>query len=98
MLAVLPLPNQFSSPGVPLTVNNYAATIKSTSSADSGDVRVDEILSAKSTLFGRYRYRQNTSLTSLNIWPSSPLAARGPRRPVMNMILSSAMRTTFDRT
>ena len=58
LLALLPMPNT-GAPG--LTTNNYSGSGNGTSFNDSVDVRIDEQLSARSHLFGRYSYFNNGS-------------------------------------
>lgn len=60
--ALLPQPNQFSSPGVPLPFNDYAVTRVSTSAVHSFDLRLDHQFSFRSSAFARYSFQDTSAV------------------------------------
>lgn len=61
--ALLPAPNQVGSNGQPLPFNNYATTVTNTANARSFDLRIDQQLSQRGSLFARYSFQDSDSVS-----------------------------------
>jgi hypothetical protein len=59
---LFPLPNATGINGG--TVNNYVSTMPVTQNGDNFDVRVDQIFTDKTSIFGRYSFNQDTQWNS----------------------------------
>jgi len=58
ILALFPMPNRFSSPGVALETNNFEYIFIQPSQVDHGQIRFDENFGTKDSIFGRYTIDQ----------------------------------------
>ena len=58
ILALFPMPNRFSSPGVALETNNFQYIFVQPSQVDHGQIRYDENFGTKDSIFGRYTIDQ----------------------------------------